>query len=136
MIISSQGVNGKILLNRRETNHTEAPQAVAKAVTRASLSATGVVLAGEAWGEVYGESTPKVGMLSENPVAVAFMNLASATSRVGEDQRGDAESSDGTAQRKQCLAHSRGGHSRTACVKVSSSAEHLGQIRRTGSATH
>ena len=48
---------------------------------------------GEGGGVVYGGSIPRGGMPSGNPVAVAFMNFAKATVRWGEDQRGDAGSS-------------------------------------------
>ena len=61
---------------------------------------------GEGGGVVYGESDPSGGMPSGKPVAVAFMNFAKATTRGGEDQTGDTGSSDGTARRKRCLAHS------------------------------
>ena len=90
---------------------------------------------GEGGGVVYGESTSRGGMPSGNPVAVAFMNFAKAITRGGEDQRGDAGSSDRTTLRKRCLAQSRGGHPKTACGKVSSSVEHLGHVGRTGFAT-
>ena len=82
---------------------------------------------------MYGESVSSGGMPSGNPVAVAFMNFASATTRWREDQTGDAGSSDGTAQRKRCLAHSRGGYPNRVCEKVSSSEEHLRHTGRTGS---
>ena len=72
-------------------------------------------------------------MPSGKPVAVAFMNFAKETMRGGEDQTGDAGSSDGTARRKRCPADSRGGHPNAVCVKVSSSEEHLGHMGRTGS---
>ena len=88
---------------------------------------------GEAGGIAYGESVLSGGMPSGKPVAVAFMNFAKATSRWGEDQTGEAGSSDGTARRKRCLAHSRGGHSKRAYVRVLSPEEHLGHVGRTGS---
>ena len=100
------------------------------------MEATGGALVGEACGVVYGESIPNGGMLSENPVAVAFMNLASAMIRVGEDQSGNAGSSDGTVWRKQYLAQSRGVHPKMAWVKVSSSLENLGHTGRMGSFHH
>ena len=91
---------------------------------------------GAAWGEasgvVYGKSVPSGGMPSGKPVAIAFMNFAKATTRGGEDQMGDAGSSDGTARRKRCLAHWRGGHSKTAYMKVSLPEEPLGHIGRMG----
>ena len=64
---------------------------------------------GEAGGDEYGESVPRGGMPSGNPVAVAFMNFARATVRDGEDQTGEAGAREGTARRKRSLAHSRGG---------------------------
>ena len=120
----------------------EALHAAANAVTRAwerwgsgtwCLGGSGP---GEAGGVTYGESVPSGGMLSGNLVAVAFMNFAKAITSGGEDQTGDAGSSDGTAQRKRCLACSRGGHLSTACSKVSSSEEHLGQVGRGASLYH
>ena len=87
---------------------------------------------GEAEGDEYGELVPIEGMPSGNPVAVAFINFAKATVRDGEDQTGEAGAREGTAQRKRSRAHSRGGHSKTACVKVSSPEEHLRHVRRTG----
>ena len=90
-------------------------------------------MGGEGGGVVNGESDPRGGMPSGKPVAVAFMNFARATTRGREDQTGEAGSSEGTARRKRCLAHSQGGHSRTACVKVSSPEEHLGHVGRTKS---
>ena len=60
----------------------------------------------EAGGVAYGVSTSSGGMPSGKPVAIAFMNFARATTRWGEDQMGEAGSSDGTARRKRCLAHS------------------------------
>ena len=94
---------------------------------------SGVAAWGEGGGVEYRESVPRGGMPSGNPVAVDLMNFAKATTRGGEDQTGDARSSEGTAWRKRCLAHSRGGHSKTSCVKVSSPEEHLGHVGRTGS---
>ena len=79
------------------------------------------------------ESVPSGGMPSGNPVAVAFMNFAKTTTRWGKDHTVDAGSTDETAPRKRSLAHSRGGHPKTACVKVSSSEKHLGQVGRSGS---
>ena len=73
------------------------------------------------------------GMPSGNPVAVAFMNFAKATVRDGEVQTGEAGAREGTARRKRSRAHSRGGHSKTACEKDSSPEEHLGHKGRTGS---
>ena len=87
---------------------------------------------GEAGGDEYGESVPRGGMPSGKPVAVAFMNFARATVRAGEDQTGEAGAREGTARRKRSRAHSRGGHSKTACAKVSSPEEHLGHVGRTG----
>ena len=115
-----------------------APQADANAETNASMCCGGGGGGGAAWlgeasGVRYGESVPSGGMPSGKPVAVALMNFARARTRGGEDQTGDAGSSDGTARRKRRLAQSRGGHLKTACVKVSSSEEHLGQTGRTGS---
>ena len=118
--------------------HTVAPPADANAETTVSMCSGGwgdggAVWMGDASRVMYGESVPSGGIPSGKPVAVALMNFAKATTRRGEDQMGDAGSSDGTARRKRCLAQSRGGHLRTACVKDSSSEEHLGQVGMTGS---
>ena len=118
-----------------------APQADANAETKVSMWSGGCGVGsaarpGEASGVRHGESVPSGGIPSGKPVAVALMNFARATTRGGEDQTGDAGSSDGTARRKRCLAQSRGGHPKTACVKVSSSEKHLGQVGRTGSLDH
>ena len=96
-----------------------APQADANAETRASMCGVGwedegAAGVGEAGGVRHGESVPSGGMPSGNPVAVALMNFARATTRGGEDQTGDVGPSDGTARRKRCLAQSREGHPKTA----------------------
>ena len=115
-----------------------APQADANAETKVSMCSGRwgggrAASQGEASGVRYGDSVPSGGILSGKPVAVALMNFARATTKGGEDQTGDAGSRDGTARRKRCLGQSRGGHLSTACEKVSSSEEHLGQVGRTGS---
>ena len=115
---------------------TTAPQASANAATKASESRGGRLRAavgrGDAEGDEYGESVPSGGMPSGNPVAVAFMNFARATVRGGEDQTGESGAREETARRQRSQAHSRGGHSRTACEKDSSPEEHLGHVGRTG----
>ena len=85
---------------------------------------------GEAGGVVYRGSVPSGGMSCGNWLAWAFMNFAKATTRGGEVHTRDAGSGDGTARRKRCLAHSQGGYPKAACMKVSSSEEHLGQVER------
>ena len=72
-------------------------------------------------------------MLSWNPVAVALINLAIATSRAGEIQRGDSCPSEETVGRKHVLGQALGRQERNACSKVSSEEEHLGHMGVVGS---
>ena len=75
-------------------------------------------------------------MLSGNPVAVALMNLARATTRDGVDQMGDSWSSEVTPGRKRVLAQAQGGQENIAWLRFSSPEEYRGQVGSTGSSLY